>query len=78
LLLLRNSSIRTLRRTEKPVRFLDLAALLVESLVFLNEDEAITYNYTPARDTLREKTSGALYRVLRVTVLAQGRWANVV
>ena len=37
--------------------------LLVESLVFLNEDEAITYKYTPARDTLREKTSGALYRV---------------
>jgi hypothetical protein len=34
--------------------------LLVESLVFRNEDEAITYNYTPARDTLREKTSGAL------------------
>jgi excisionase family DNA binding protein len=36
--------------------------LLVESLGFLNEDEAITYKFTPNRDTLREKISGALYK----------------
>jgi hypothetical protein len=36
--------------------------LLVEFLDFLNEDEAITYKYTPNRDTLREKISGALYK----------------
>jgi len=36
--------------------------LLVESLDFLNEDEAITYKYTPNMDDLREKISGALYK----------------
>lgn len=35
--------------------------LLIEALRFLNQDEAITYKYVPARDDLREKISGALY-----------------
>ncbi len=35
--------------------------LLVEALNFLNQDEAITYKYVPARDTLREKLSNVLY-----------------
>ena len=36
--------------------------LLVESLDFLNQDEAITYKHTPTRDALREKISSALYK----------------
>ena len=36
--------------------------LLVESLNFLNQDEAITYKHTPARDALREKISSVLYK----------------
>jgi hypothetical protein len=36
--------------------------LLVESLNFLNQDEAITYNHTPDRDALREKISSVLYK----------------
>jgi hypothetical protein len=36
--------------------------LLVESLNFLNQDEAITYKHTPTRDALREKISSALYK----------------
>jgi DNA-binding transcriptional regulator GbsR (MarR family) len=36
--------------------------LLVEALNFLNQEEAITYKYVPARDDLREKISTALYR----------------
>lgn len=36
--------------------------LLVEALNFLNQDEAITYKYIPARDDLREKISSVLYK----------------
>lgn len=36
--------------------------LLVETLNFLNQDEAITYKYVPTRDNLREKISSALYK----------------
>ncbi len=36
--------------------------LLVESLNFLNQDEAITYRFVPDRDALREKISNALYK----------------
>jgi Trypanosomal VSG domain len=36
--------------------------LLVETLNFLNQDEAITYKYVPTRDDLREKISSVLYK----------------
>ena len=36
--------------------------LLVDALNFLNQDEAITYKYVPARDDLREKISSTLYK----------------